>query len=156
MPDLAVRDVVAELAAENTHGFRASYIAKRTGRPVAEIQTELVEMVDRGELVIEYQLLCPDDGAVLGRYGVDDPLPLGESVQKDDCDEFVVTKRDIWVSYKPTPRLTADLLKEARQGKAPARRRGLRRRALAALGTNSKTREHWSLNATTTFTERSR
>ncbi len=107
-------------------------------------------MVERGDLTLQFQLLCPDDGAVLARFDQDDPLPIGQEVAAGDCDPFVVEKRHLWVAYVPTTRLLSGLLKEARGGKAPARRPGLRRRALPAWGIDSI--KHRLFNRSTTST----
>lgn len=147
-----VRDVVADLAERATGGFRASYVAERTGRDVREVQQALRTMVDSGELTVQYQLLCPDDGAILRRFEQGAELPIGQEVEEGDCARFVVQKRDLWVAYVPTHKLLTDLLKEARTtGKAPARRRGLRRRARKALGIDWIRRQRFSHRTTTTL-----
>lgn len=123
----SVREVVADLAERSTDGFRASYVSGETGRPPGEVQKELIEMVDNGELTLQYQLRRPSDGAVLRRYTSSDVLPIGEEVETDDDDPFMVRKRDVVVAYVPTQQLVTDLLKEARTPKVPAQRRGPRR-----------------------------
>jgi hypothetical protein len=138
-----VRDVVAELAAGETSGFRASLVANRTDRPIAEIQRELAEMVERGDLDVGYELLCPDNGRLIARYSASDPLPIGETIQRDDCEEFDVTPRHLWVTYRPSSTLAMSLLRRATDaGKAQARRSRLRR-ALGRLRIGS-TRTHFS------------
>lgn len=148
MTDL--RDVVAELAERGTGGFRASYVAQRSGRDVVEVQEALRAMVDSGELAVQYQLLCPDDGAVLRRFEQGAELPIGQRIEEGDCAPFVVQKRHLWVAYVPTRKLLTDFLKEARKaGKTPARRRGLRRRARKALGIDWIRRQPFSHRPTT-------
>lgn len=132
-----VRSVVADLVVDETAGFRASYIASLTDTDVKAVQMALIAMVDDGDLELQYQLLCPDDGNVMARFTAEEALPLGEEVDREDCTPFVVEKRHIWVAYVPTKKLTASLLREARAGKVPARRRGVRHRALEALGIDS-------------------
>lgn len=145
-----VRDVVAELAERGTGGFRASYVSQQTGRDMREVQQALRAMVDAGELTVQYQLLCPDDGAVLARFEQGAALPIGQQFEQGDCTPFVVQKRHLWVAYVPTRKLLTDLLKEARSaGKSPARRRGLRRRARKALGIDWIRRQPFSHRTTT-------
>ena len=128
-----VRTAIASIA-DRTHGFRASYIAETTGRGLRDVQRELVEMVDRGELALEYQLVCPDDGAILKRFKQDQPLPIGEEIDADDCEPFVAEKRHFLVAYRPEAPLLQSILGRERSGKARARPGGTRRRADRALG----------------------
>jgi hypothetical protein len=130
-------DVVAELAAGETRGFRASYVAKRTGRPLPAVQRELADMVTRGELEVRYELLCPDDGRLIARYTPADTLPIGETVHHAECEEFDVTPQSLWVTYRPSADLAMALLRRATEaGKARARQ-GVLRRALERLGIGS-------------------
>lgn len=128
-----VRTAIAAIA-DRTHGFRASYIAQATGWPIRDVQRELVAMVDRGELALEYQLVCPDDGAVLKRFGQHQRLPIGEEIEADDCEPFIAEKRHFLVSYLPEAVLLQSILGSERSGKAPARPGATRRRADRALG----------------------
>jgi hypothetical protein len=146
-----VQDVIAEVATGETRGFRASYVAKRANRPIGEVQRQLVDMVDGGKLDVFFELLCPDSGRLIQRYKADEPLPINETIKRDDCEEFDVTLSSFWVTYKPTADLAMELLRRAADaGKARARR-GPLRRALESLGIAS-TRRLNSSRATTSRT----
>lgn len=132
MPD-DVRTAVATIV-DRTHGFRASYIAEMTGKAIRDVQRELVAMVDRGELALEYQLVCPQDGAVLRRFKQGQALPIGEEIEADDCEPFVAEKRHFLVAYLPKAVLLQSVLGSERSVKAPARPGVTRRRADRALG----------------------
>src|SRR3712207_7553536 len=53
--------------------FRSA-VVQRSGMAMDQVQRELVDMVDRGELDLQYQLLCPDNGAIIQRFGPKDEL----------------------------------------------------------------------------------
>lgn len=150
MSKSTVRDVIANLAERDTAGFRASYVARETGQPVADVQKELVGMVDQGELTLHYQLLCPFSGAVLARYERNDVLPIGEELDFEDCEPFTVREKNLTVAYVPTKQLLTDLLKEAKAPKTVARRRGLRGWALAKKATGSIKQPPFGQGTTTT------
>lgn len=107
-------------------------------------------MVDAGDLTLQYQLLCPSDGAVLKRFAQTDPLPIGEEVELGDCDPFTVRKRHILVAYVPTKKLLSGLLREADAGKASARFRA--RQLLVRTIREIGSRIHLPSNPTSTST----
>jgi hypothetical protein len=135
--DQDILDIIAEVATDRTRGFRASYIAKKANRSLDDVQRELVTMVDDGQLDVYYELLCPESGRLIQRYASKDDLPIGQTIERDDCETFEATVSSFWVTYKPSADLAMELLRRATDaGKAQARR-SLLRRALERMGIGS-------------------
>jgi hypothetical protein len=132
-----VLDLIAEVATDQTRGFRASYVAKRTNKSLDDVQRELVAMVDDGRLDVFYELLCPDSGRLIHRYASTDPLPIGQTIERDDCEAFEATLSSFWVTYKPSANLAMELLRRATHAGKGRARRSLLRRALSRMGIGS-------------------
>lgn len=114
-----IQTAVASIA-DRPGGFKASAIAEMTGETIGDVQGDLVAMVDRGELSLEYQLVCPQDGAVLGCFKRDQPLPIGQKIKADGCEPFIAEKRHFLVTYLPQAVLLQALLGSERTVKAQA------------------------------------
>jgi hypothetical protein len=118
----------------------SKFIERVTGKPIGDVQHEPARMVERGELDVYYELLCLDNGRLISRYSATDPLPIGQTIVGDDCEEFEVTPCSLWVRYRPSATLAMALLrKSANAGKVRARRGAILRRAPARLGIDSAT-----------------
>lgn len=103
-----VVDIVQALARESTRGFRASVVAGRAQRPVDEVRRQLMQMVEGGQLELNYELICPDNGRTICSFDAVDELPLGQEMTDQRCETdepFLVDKSNIWVTFKPTVEL---------------------------------------------------
>lgn len=107
-----VMQVVEELAELGSSGFRASYVSRQANMPVDEVRTELMTLVQKGQLRLKFQLICPDNSKTIRSYNSEEELPLGEELSDGRCETdepFLVEKSNIWVTFEPA----GDLLRRA-------------------------------------------
>jgi hypothetical protein len=121
-----VTDVVDDLVAQGTRGFRASYVAKRAGLPPAEVQRALSDMVDQGKLDTRFEVLCPDDKArTAATFNSVEDVPIGQELHSTKCESdepFRVSDGDVWITFVPTREYASGVVRRT-QGKVPPARR---------------------------------
>lgn len=106
----SVQSIVEELAAEpGGHPFGASYIAKAAGIDVSDAYQQLEALVARHDLDRHVELISPTTGRSLQEFRVGDTMPVGNTYKPDRDDEepFLVTDKDILISFSPTATLRA-------------------------------------------------
>src|SRR5438105_15547057 len=100
-----VQGIVSGLARSGAQGFHPSYVAREVEEPVRDVLPILKHLAERGVLDESFELVCPNCGRTIARYGLEEELPLGQLVE---CTEsltdppFVPTERDFIVTYSPT------------------------------------------------------
>jgi hypothetical protein len=144
-PDVPVRvrDVVEDLATEGNAGFHASFVAKEAGADVAATREVLVALADAGELVMQRELVCPSCGRTIDVFERAQPLPLGtmHPCTRSDDPPFIVSDRDIVVSYAPTASfIQAALRRASSSGRAKKKRLRLATTLLGRLSTRASSR----------------
>ena len=127
---------VEDLTDQGAAAFRASAIASRVGDAVEAVTPGLMQMVQDGQLRLQFDLICPDNGRTIRSYSDKEQLPIGQAVSSDRCDSdepFVVEPQHIWIQFVPTEQLRVRVRRErARRERAAASQEddppGLRRR----------------------------
>src|ERR1019366_4607131 len=99
--------VVEQLAADEGHGFAASYVARRAGIPTEEAYRQLEALAQRGDLDRRFELISPTTGRSLVEYRLGDTVPSGcvYEPEYEDEEPFVITDNDIWITFAPTATL---------------------------------------------------
>jgi hypothetical protein len=125
--DPAVREVVDQLAAAGRRRFRASWVADQSGVEARRAQDQLTALVSSGELTMNFEVLCPEDGRTIASFRAGEPIPVGKFLDAPDCPSgpVEVVEEELWVTFTPTDKLLLDV--NARL--APDRKKKPRRRS---------------------------
>lgn len=95
--------LVAEVAADpGAHPFGATWVAARTSLDPSSVQHELDALVRAGALALTYELISPLEGQSLGTFGPEDALPIGEAMEDEGYEPFVVEEKDLVRRYLST------------------------------------------------------
>lgn len=115
-PAAAVRTVVEELAARGARGFRASHVATVAHEDIEKVRHDLVRLVGDGLLTMNFEVLCPDNGASVRTYGTREEIPFGQEISDERCESlapFIVDEDLLWVTFTPSRQLLLDLNAQA-------------------------------------------
>ena len=97
---------VEDLTNSGSTGFYPSAVAQRARTSVQAATAALTEMVQRGDLRLRFDLVCPGNGRTVKQFNEASEVPLGTLWEDNGvCDEpFVVEKRDVMIAFVPTER----------------------------------------------------
>lgn len=124
-----VEAAVEDLTREHAARFNASYVSKRAEADPEDSRRELLRLVERGDLTLGFEVMCPESGRTISTYSREDHVPVGETIDCDLCDvgEHVVREEDIWVTFTPTYKLSSRLGRQESPKAAPSRQRRVMR-----------------------------
>ena len=105
--------VVRDLAQDRRNRFRAGFVAARAGVPVEDARRDLLRLVSVGMLLMNFELLCPDDDTTVATFSARDQIPATFSTEEcGEGAEFEVTPELIWVTFTPTDKLRTEVERE--------------------------------------------
>ncbi len=115
-PSNRLGEVVEELARSGSSGFLASHVAHEAAIPLPDARRGLTELVNQGDLEVQYELLCPDNGRSIATSSQLEDLPIGEEIQDERCESdepFAVAREDVWVRFLPSHELLLRVNRES-------------------------------------------
>jgi hypothetical protein len=115
-----VVETVRSFAKEHRTRFRASFVADKAGVSLEEARRDLVRLASAGVVLMNFELLCPDDDATVATFREREEIPVTFSTDEcGDGEEFEVTPELIWVTFTPTDEYRAEVAREESASRAP-------------------------------------
>lgn len=111
-----VREFVDSVALSIVKAFYPSAAAKYANIPLDEAFTYLLEMVDNDELILKWELRCPNFSCVHTIDFYDTRLLLGEILCPKCGEEFDVTPNDYYPVFELQPELR-DIIRQEKKTK---------------------------------------
>lgn len=103
----SIDEVISDLRAAGSHGFRARLVAERSGATEQQVRDRLDELILAGEIRAEYDVLCIDGdddcyGDTITRaHGIEE-VPFGEEIRCEQCGlTTYVDDQALWLVFRP-------------------------------------------------------
>lgn len=113
-------EAVEALIAEGVKRFYPAAVADQIGSDPATVARELEELVDRGDLVVRFDLVCGECGTTVASYKAGELIPRDEQIEcygTDDPHLVTAARENLWVSYSPT-KVLADRVRHVEEPRA--------------------------------------